>query len=99
MQWVDLVEAYLKEAEWYDNGHKPSMEEYINNAWISSGGVPILSHIYFRLTDSIQREGADEMHKYHDLVRASSTILRLGNDLGTSLVRISVGSNLFDKTN
>ena len=87
LQWVDLVETYLIEANWYHKGHKPSLEEYINNAWISIGGVPILSHLFFQLTYSIDEEVAESVHKYHDIVRASCTILRLADDMGTSLVR------------
>ncbi|KAH6826666.1 hypothetical protein C2S53_010555 [Perilla frutescens var. hirtella] len=82
--WVDLVEAYMIEANWYYNGHKPSLEDYINNAWISIGGVPILSHIFFRLTDSIEKKDVESLHKYHDVVRASCSILRLADDIGTS---------------
>ncbi|XP_047978662.1 1,8-cineole synthase, chloroplastic-like [Salvia hispanica] len=89
--WVDLVETYLIEANWYHKGHKPSLEEYINNAWISIGGVPILSHLFFRLTDSIDEEDAESVHKYHDIVCASCTILRLADDMGTSLDEVERG--------
>nr|ABI20515.1 cinenol synthase [Salvia rosmarinus] len=89
--WVDLVESYLIEADWYYNGHKPSLEEYIENAWISIGGIPILSHLFFQLTDSIEEEAVESMHKYHDIVRASCTILRLPDDLGTSLDEVERG--------
>ncbi|XP_047977521.1 cineole synthase 1, chloroplastic-like [Salvia hispanica] len=89
--WVDLVETYLIEANWYHKGHKPSLEEYINNAWISIGGVPILSHLFFQLTDWIDEEAAESVHKYHDIVRASCTILRLADDMGTSLDEVERG--------
>ncbi|XP_057787996.1 1,8-cineole synthase, chloroplastic-like [Salvia miltiorrhiza] len=89
--WVDLIEAYLIEAKWYYKGHKPSLEEYLNNAWISIGGIPILSHLFFRLTDSIEEEAVESMHTYHDIVRASCTILRLADDLGTSLDEVERG--------
>ena len=82
-----MVERYFKEANWYHKGYKPSLEEYINNAWISIGGVPILSHLFFLLTDSIEEEAAESAHKYHDIIRASCTITRLADDMGTSLVR------------
>nr|AFL03421.1 1,8-cineole synthase [Lavandula x intermedia]AFL03422.1 1,8-cineole synthase [Lavandula latifolia] len=84
--WVNLVESYMKEATWYYNGYKPSMQEYINNAWISIGGLPILSHLFFRFTDSIE-----SMDKYRDMDRASCTILRLADDMGTSLVEVERG--------
>ena len=74
------------EATWYHKGYKPSLEEYINNAWISLGGLPILSHLFFPLTDSIEEEAVKSMHKYHDIVRLLCTIGRLVDDMGTSLV-------------
>nr|AQY54366.1 1,8-cineole synthase [Salvia officinalis]QJX58325.1 1,8-cineole synthase [Salvia fruticosa] len=89
--WVDLIESYLIEAKWYYKGHKPSLEEYMKNSWISIGGIPILSHLFFRLTDSIEEEAAESMHKYHDIVRASCTILRLADDMGTSLDEVERG--------
>ncbi|KAL1534411.1 1,8-cineole synthase, chloroplastic [Salvia divinorum] len=89
--WVDLVEAYLIEANWYHKGYKPSLEEYINNAWITVGGIPVLSHLFFRLTNSIHEEAAESVHKYHDIVRASCTITRLADDMGTSLAEVERG--------
>nr|QCF60508.1 eucalyptol synthase [Salvia dorisiana] len=89
--WVDLVERYLIEANWYHKGYKPSLEEYINNAWMSIGGVPILSHLFFRLTDSIEEEASESVHEYHDIVRASCMILRLADDMGTSLDEVERG--------
>ncbi|GMN40957.1 hypothetical protein TIFTF001_010183 [Ficus carica] len=33
--WADLCGSYLVEAKWYHNGYKPTMQEYIENAWVS----------------------------------------------------------------
>ncbi|XP_042008826.1 1,8-cineole synthase, chloroplastic-like [Salvia splendens] len=89
--WVDLIEAYLIEANWYHKGYKPSLEEYINNAWITVGGVPVLSHLFFRVTDSLDKEAAESVHKYHEIVRASCTITRLADDMGTSMAEVKRG--------
>jgi len=35
------------EAKWYYNGYTPSLQEYIENAWISSSAPTILVHAYF----------------------------------------------------
>ncbi|KAH6794758.1 hypothetical protein C2S52_005235 [Perilla frutescens var. hirtella] len=83
--WLDLAETYLVEAKWFYSGHKPNLEEYLNNAWISISGPVMLCHVFFRVTDSITRETVESLFKYHDLIRYSSTILRLADDLGTSL--------------
>nr|AAG31435.1 limonene synthase [Perilla frutescens var. hirtella] len=89
--WLDLAETYLVEAKWFYSGHKPNMEEYLNNAWISISGPVMLCHVFFRVTDSITRETVESLFKYHDLIRYSSTILRLADDLGTSLEEVSRG--------
>nr|ACM89961.1 1,8 cineole synthase 2 [Salvia fruticosa] len=89
--WRDLVEAYLVEAKWYHSGHKPNLEEYLNTSWISIGGTVILTHAFFRVTESLTKEASDALYGYHDLVRWSSVILRLADDLGTSVDEVSRG--------
>nr|BBO53754.1 putative (R)-limonene synthase [Scoparia dulcis] len=82
--WVDLCTAYLQEAKWYAEGYIPGLEEYINNAWISISAPAILSQAFFLLEDPIKEEILQSLYKYHDIIRCSSMILRLANDLGTS---------------
>ncbi|KAL6328050.1 hypothetical protein AAG906_033318 [Vitis piasezkii] len=65
-KWADLCKSYLLEAKWYYNGYKPTLQEYISNAWISISGLKSL-------------------RRYHSIIRWSSMILRLSDDLGTSL--------------
>ncbi|KAH6781338.1 hypothetical protein C2S51_006631 [Perilla frutescens var. frutescens] len=84
--WVDLAEAYLVEAKWFYGGYKPSLEEYLNNGWISVCGPAVLCHVFFGVTDSITMETVESLFKYHDLIRCSSTLVRLADDLATSLV-------------
>ncbi|KAK4276123.1 hypothetical protein QN277_019112 [Acacia crassicarpa] len=79
--WADLVKSYLVEAKWYRNGYKPSLNEYLENAWISIGAPVILVHAYVVLANSSQLKSLDE---YYDIIYSSSIILRLTNDLGTS---------------
>ncbi|KAL2476850.1 Beta-myrcene/(E)-beta-ocimene synthase 2 [Forsythia ovata] len=82
--WADLCKAYLEEAKWYFNGYKPTMEEYMNNAWISIGAPVMLSHAFFAVTNPIEKEAAQYLLNYPDLIRWSAMILRLSDDLGTS---------------
>ncbi|MBA0577166.1 hypothetical protein Golob_027568, partial [Gossypium lobatum] len=44
--WTDLCKAYLVEAKWYYTGYTPTLQEYIDNAWISVGGSLMLAHSY-----------------------------------------------------
>lgn len=79
--------AYAKEAEWYHTGHKPTMEEYIDVAWISISAHLILAHVFFLITNPIGKEAAESLRNYDDIIRNSAMILRLADDLGTSSVR------------
>ncbi|KAL6962443.1 lysase [Sarracenia purpurea var. burkii] len=82
--WADLCNSYLVEAKWYYNEYIPSFEEYMNNAWISCSAPVILAHINVICTRPTTKEDLESTEKYHNLIRWSSTILRLADDLGTS---------------
>ncbi|KAG8370962.1 hypothetical protein BUALT_Bualt13G0037700 [Buddleja alternifolia] len=89
--WTDLTRSYMQEAKWYHNGHTPTMDEYINNALISSGTPAVLTHLFFMLRNPIQKEAVDELYKYHDIVRWPSIITRLVDDIGTSTEEMERG--------
>ncbi|XP_057787954.1 sabinene synthase 1, chloroplastic-like [Salvia miltiorrhiza] len=81
--WTDMVEGFLVEAEWYHRGYKPSLEEYLNNGWMSSGNGVALTHAFFGVTTSLTKEIIHTFYGYHEIVRLSSMILRLADDLAT----------------
>ncbi|GAV58311.1 LOW QUALITY PROTEIN: Terpene_synth_C domain-containing protein, partial [Cephalotus follicularis] len=74
--WADLCKTYPIEAKWYHKGHKPTLEEYINNAVISTSAPAILQN----------KEALGYVDKLPSIMRCSSMILRLTNDLGISSV-------------
>nr|QHU78622.1 linalool synthase [Albizia julibrissin] len=97
--WGDLCESYLKEARWYNNGHVPSLQEYLNNAWISVGGPVTLVQGYFlQVPDSIMPQDFEYLQEYPNIVRLSSTIVRLANDIASYKIKsdVSKSSNEFD---
>ena len=75
----------MVEATWYHNGYKPTLKEYLDNAWTSISGPVILVHAYVFVTSPTLKDMENLKH-YVDLIRYSSTILRLADDLGTSSV-------------
>jgi (-)-alpha-terpineol synthase len=85
-QWADLCRSYLLEAKWYHSGYTPSLEEYIENAWISISAPVILVHACFSVTNPITEEALECLEEYPNIIRWSSMILRLADDLGTSKV-------------
>lgn len=82
------------EAKWCYNKYAPNFEEYMNNAWISFGGALVLVHSYFSLTNPINKEALDSLEKYPNIIRCSSMIGRLSNDLGPSN-KVRTQSTLF----
>ncbi|KAI3523026.1 hypothetical protein L1887_01081 [Cichorium endivia] len=82
--WEDLCKSYLVEARWYHNGYTPTLEEYLDNARVSISGPVILMHVYFLTSVSSTKEILQCMDKAENIVRYSSLILRLADDLGTS---------------
>ncbi|XP_044461392.1 terpene synthase 10-like [Mangifera indica] len=82
--WADLCKSFLLEAKWHHDGHIPTLAEYMNNAWISISGPVLLVHAYFLATDPITEETIECLEEYSNIIRWSSMILRLADDLGTA---------------
>lgn len=87
-QWADFCKALLVEANWYNEKYTPSLQEYLDNAWITSSG-PILSlHSLLSVAHGVAHDPIELLESTHDLVYNASLIIRLCNDLGTSAVSI-----------
>ncbi|KAI3947117.1 hypothetical protein MKW92_017264 [Papaver armeniacum] len=91
--WTDLCKAYLVEAEWYNNGYTPTLEEYLDNAWISVGVPSIQIHAYFLMDDyQITKEALDCLKNgYPDILRWTCLVIRLVDDLATSTDELKRG--------
>ncbi|CAJ1956402.1 unnamed protein product [Sphenostylis stenocarpa] len=93
MKWVDLLEAYLKEAKWFSNEYVPSFREYLDNGVISSGSYLALVHATVLIGDNLSKETISMMSPYPSLFTCSGEILRLWDDLGTSKDEQERGDN------
>ncbi|KAD4586538.1 hypothetical protein E3N88_24139 [Mikania micrantha] len=83
--WGELLETFLVEAKWTRDKYIPRFQEYIDKAWLSVSGVVILTHGYFLINHEINKDHVVEsLEKYYDLMKWSSMIFRLYNDLATS---------------
>ncbi|KAK3007773.1 hypothetical protein RJ639_014749, partial [Escallonia herrerae] len=89
--WKDMCQAFLVEAKWNHNKYTPTLDDYLDNAWRSVSGVVILGHAYFLTSRNVTQEEMDCLQNYHDLLKWSSMIFRLCNDLGTSTAEIERG--------
>ncbi|XWS33211.1 hypothetical protein CRYUN_Cryun22dG0061300 [Craigia yunnanensis] len=89
--WTNLCKAYWLEAKWCYSGYKPTLQKYIDNAWISISGSVMLGHAYL-VTDSITKEGLQSFEEYNpNIICWSSIIVRLADDLGTSSYELKRG--------
>ncbi|KAF4398965.1 hypothetical protein G4B88_023559 [Cannabis sativa] len=81
---VELCKHHLQEAKWFYSGYKPTLQEYVENGWLSVGGQVILMHAYFAFTNPVTKEALECLKDGHpNIVRHASIILRLADDLGT----------------
>ncbi|KAI3725874.1 hypothetical protein L1987_65670 [Smallanthus sonchifolius] len=84
---VKSGENYSKRSLWKQTGltintFQCSMS--ILNAWRSVSGVVILTHGYFLINQEIKKDVVESLEKYQDLMKWSSMVFRLYNDLATS---------------
>ncbi|KAK9093209.1 hypothetical protein Syun_028120 [Stephania yunnanensis] len=89
--WADLCKAYLVEARWFHNKYTPTLEEYLENAWVSISAPVMLVHSYFFVKQEITTEALQCLDRYPDIIRWSSMILRLCDDLGTATAELERG--------
>ncbi|CAL5373045.1 unnamed protein product [Camellia sinensis] len=83
--WADFCKALLVEARWYNKGYTPTLDEYLENGWVSSSGPILSQHAFFSVMEDTKREELEDLlAKSDDLVHCTSMIIRLCNDLGTS---------------
>ncbi|KAL7213323.1 hypothetical protein ACSBR2_015939 [Camellia fascicularis] len=90
--WADFCKALLVEARWYNKSYTPTLDEYLENGWVSSSG-PVLSLLaFFSVMEGTTREElVDLLAKSDVLVHCTSMIIRLCNDLGTSAAELERG--------
>ncbi|KAJ7950515.1 Terpene_synth domain-containing protein [Quillaja saponaria] len=83
--WTDYFKASLVEAQWYFSEHTPTLQEHLANTWISTSLGILLVHAFFSLANPITKEALDCLEQCPDVIRCAGTIMRLSDDLNTSL--------------
>ena len=81
MQMIRLAEVYFKEAEWSFNMYKPTMEEYTKVALLSSGYMMMSINSLAVINDPISKEEFDWVLSEPPILKSSSLITRLMDDL------------------
>ncbi|KAJ8765373.1 hypothetical protein K2173_012070 [Erythroxylum novogranatense] len=91
--WIDLCKGYLLEHKWYLSGYKPNLQEFLDNAWITIGATVSLVHTYFVTANPITEQAMESLKedKYTNIIKWSSIIMRLADDLETSSQELQRG--------
>ncbi|PNY00011.1 myrcene synthase [Trifolium pratense] len=89
--WMDMFDAYLEEAKWFNSRYVPSFKAYLDNGAISVGSCMAMMHATFLIGDI--KEPISMLKSYPRLFICSGEILRLWDDLGTSTEEKERGDN------
>ncbi|KAE8693523.1 3R-linalool synthase, putative isoform 2 [Hibiscus syriacus] len=95
-QWVCYVQSLHTEAEWYYGGYMPTLDQHLQNSWISIGIAVGLAFVFLALLeDSGSLHHSQWQFFDHwsdsDLFYLPSLITRLLDDLTTSKVEMERG--------
>ncbi|XP_004487383.1 probable terpene synthase 11 [Cicer arietinum] len=94
--WIDIFDAFLEEAKWFNSGYVPSFKTYLDNGVISAGSCMALVHATFLIGNHVHglsKETFSTTKPYPRLFSCSGEILRLWDDLGTSTEEQERGDN------
>ncbi|KAL5720573.1 hypothetical protein ACHQM5_013234 [Ranunculus cassubicifolius] len=87
----ELFQTYMVELIWFKTGYMPSFKEYMDQAAISVT-APILYLLAYVLTSpKISIETLDYILSYPDVIRLSTSVIRLLDDLATSKYEMERG--------
>uniref|UniRef100_A0ACD5TI23 Uncharacterized protein n=1 Tax=Avena sativa TaxID=4498 RepID=A0ACD5TI23_AVESA len=94
--WHELCKAFLVEAKWQHGRTMPSLDEYLDNGWITSTGPLLLLHAFTMLPHTQRQQqdpwprddddnngGSKDEMVYPRLVELCSRVFRLCNDHAT----------------
>ncbi|KAL5720569.1 hypothetical protein ACHQM5_013231 [Ranunculus cassubicifolius] len=82
----ELFQTYMVELIWFKTGYMPSFKEYLDHAAISVTGPILYLLAYVLISPKISIETLDYIVSYPDVIRLSTTVFRLLDDLATSKV-------------
>lgn len=80
----------MAEAKWFYEGHIPSFNEYINNAWVTISIPVIAANAFFMMNEKIGEDRLSLIHNYDELIQTTSLAIRLLDDLVTSNVNCPI---------
>ncbi|XP_038689056.1 ent-kaurene synthase, chloroplastic-like isoform X4 [Tripterygium wilfordii] len=80
--WLDLLKSMLREAEWARNKVVPTLDEYVENGYVSMALGPIVLPVVYLIGPKVSEEVV-RSPEFHNLFKLMSTCGRLINDTRT----------------
>nr|ASP43414.1 kaurene synthase-like protein 3 [Tripterygium regelii] len=77
--WLDLLKSMLREAEWARNKVVPTLDEYVENGYVSAGLGPVVLSAFYLIEPKVSEEVVRSL-EFHNLFKLTSTCARLIND-------------------
>ncbi|KAL8227102.1 hypothetical protein R6Q57_016934 [Mikania cordata] len=91
----ELCNSYIKEARWFNSGYTPTLNEFLDNAYISIGALPIIKHAYLLTLTSVSKDSLLQIDELKSLFATHAlATMRLTNDMGTSSDELERGDAL-----
>ncbi|MQM20310.1 hypothetical protein Taro_053328, partial [Colocasia esculenta] len=78
-----IAKAYLKEAEWCNEGHIPTLQDHLQVSMISSGASLLICGFFLCMRDIATQDTFDWLASYPKIIEASAIIARLIDDVST----------------
>nr|QIQ56002.1 putative terpene synthase 11 [Eremophila drummondii] len=88
--WTEFCKSLLVEAKWHHTGRTPSLQEYLDNGWISSSGAVLSLHVLFGVGKDLT-ETINTFNSNQDIIHHASLIIRLRNDEATLKAELQRG--------
>ncbi|KAM7468985.1 hypothetical protein LguiA_007168 [Lonicera macranthoides] len=82
-QMKELAKAYFEEAKWYNEGYVPTVEEYMKIALVSISYKMLAITSFVGMGKSITKQAFDWVSNNPLIVKASSVIARLMDDMAS----------------
>ncbi|KAL6330307.1 hypothetical protein AAG906_040233 [Vitis piasezkii] len=76
--WMDIFGAFLAEAQCFEGGHVPSLEEYLTNAVTTGGTYMALVHAFFLMGQGVTRENMAMLKPYPNIFFCSGKFFGYG---------------------
>lgn len=85
-----LVRGYHDESKWFHKNYIPTLEEYMELAFVTSGYSMLTTASFLGMDNIVTKETFDWMISRPKIVRASEVIGRLMNDIKSHKVYIKL---------